>query len=567
MKNVTINHLREKRIGWGLSTKLTAAYSILILLVAGSLTGSLYIHLRKTQRQAIRDRVLDLVSLAAPQIDSDYHSLILTPQDEQNPYYKIIWKHLQGFQAATKGIQHIYTLRKKPDGTIVYVISYSLVEEKSKIPVGQALIQLTPLLRGEINNISAPVVEDRLLPNEQGKPVLYGYAPIIDAMGRHEGLLAIELDASAIVKSERDARNIALMTFLITLPLAVSLGWLLARRLTSPISELVAGAEAIAQGELDHTVKVHSKDEVGVLAATFNQMSQQLKESFHTLEAKVDQRTAELAQANHEINALNQRLKNENIRMSAELEVTRQLQKMILPKDEELSLIQELDIAGFMEPADEVGGDYYDIIQQNDRIKISIGDVTGHGLESGVLMIMVQTALRVLLADQKSDSLDVLNKLNSAIYDNVSRINSDKTLSLALLDYHHGILTVSGQHEEIIVVRSRYENDSIVERIDTEDLGFPIGLEANISHFVGSAQVQLYEGDVVVLYTDGITEAENINKVQYGLDRLIDVIRKNSPRSASEIRQSVLDDLWQHIGTQKVYDDITLVVLKEKGMR
>ncbi|OCQ91997.1 stage II sporulation protein E [Oscillatoriales cyanobacterium USR001] len=546
---------------WGLSAKLTAAYSLLILLVAGILTINLYLHLRRVQRQAMRDRLLDLVSLAAPQIDSDYHSLIVNDSDRQQPYYTILQQRLQAFQTATKGIKEIYTLRQQPNGNIVYVIDYSLPPNPSA-NVGDNLTKLTPLLKGGLNSIPGPIVEENLLQNQAGNTVLYGYAPIIDAMGRREGVLAIELDASAILEREIQARNLAIITFLVTLPLAIIIGWWLARKLTSPIAELVVIAEAIAQGKLDQTVKVYSKDEVGSLAKAFNYMSHQLKESFDTLEAKVTQRTAELAHANQEISELNQRLKAENIRMSAELEVTRQLQQMILPKSEELSQISELDIAGFMEPAEEVGGDYYDIIRQNDRIKISIGDVTGHGLESGVLMIMAQTALRTLLIHNETNIEKILNTINHTIYENLQRMNSNKYLSFSLLDYYNGSLILSGQHEEIIIVRGDSDNQPIVERIDTEYLGFPLGLESDISHFFASTKIQLQSGDMVVLYTDGITEAENLKKEPYGLQRLIDIVKENWQFTANEIRQLAIADLRNYIGTQKVYDDITLVVIK-----
>ena len=76
--------------------------------------------------------------------------------------------------------------------------------------------------------------------------------------------------------------------------------------------------------------------------------------------------------------------------------------------------------------------------------------------------------------------------------------------------------------------------------------------------------VQLYKGDVVVLYTDGITEAENMDKMLYGLERLIDVIQMNWQRTASEIRYAVIDDVRSHIGEQKIFDDITLLILKQK---
>jgi len=559
IQNLIVSNVKLKQHGWGLSAKLTAAYSVLIVLVAGMLTANLYLHLRTAQLQAIRDRLFDLVSLATPQIDSDYHSLIISYNDQQRPYYQILWKRLQTIQATTKGINRIYTLRHLPNDKIVYVIDYS-PPPKSIATVGETVTNLTPLLEAKINNITGPIVEENLLQNQDAKPILYGYAPIIDAMGRREGILVIELDASSVIRSEIQARNLALITFLITLPIAVSVGWWLARRLTSPIAELVVVAEAIAQGQLDQTVKVYSKDEVGTLANAFNHMSHQLKESFDTLEAKVAKRTTELAQANQEISGLNQRLRAENIRMGAELEVTRKLQQMILPKQQELESIEGLEIAGFMEPADEVGGDYYDVLQKNGRVKISIGDVTGHGLESGVIMLMAQTAVRTLQESNQTDPVQFLDILNNTIYKNIQRINPAKSLTLALLDYADGILSLSGQHEEVIVVRSGGK----VERIDTMNLGFPIGLDEEIADFIASEQIQINSGDVVILYTDGITEAFDINRQQYGIERLCEVASRNCSLSVEGIRQAVIDDVRQHIGSQKVFDDITLVVLKQK---
>lgn len=249
-----------------------------------------------------------------------------------------------------------------------------------------------------------------------------------------------------------------------------------------------------------------------------------------------------------------------NSQMRAELEIARQLQKMILPKEKELTQIPGLEIAGFMEPATEIGGDYYDVLKHKDQVKIAIGDVTGHGLESGVLMIMLQTAVRTLLANQETNPVQFLSVVNEVIYQNVQRMGSQKNLTLSLLDYQQGQLYLSGQHEEMIIVRS----DGKIERIDTIDLGFPIGLEPDIAHFVGEAGVKLNRGDVVVLYTDGITEAINISGLQYGTKQLCQTVKRNRHLSAEQIKQAVINEVWYHIGEQKVYDDITLLVLKQK---
>ena len=284
-----------------------------------------------------------------------------------------------------------------------------------------------------------------------------------------------------------------------------------------------------------------------------------LQELNQQLENRVEERTEALKSANSEITYLNECLREDNLRMSSELELTRRLQQMILPKGEELSIIQNLDISGFMEPSSEVGGDYYDVLHQNGRVKIGIGDVTGHGLESGVLMIMAQTAVRTLNALQERDPLRFLSALNTTMYENAQRMNSDKNMTLLLLDYYQGELSIVGQHEEVIIVRSNGE----IERIDTNDLGFPLGLEADISKFILQAQIRLNIGDIVVLYTDGIPEAENKDRQFYGLDRLCELIKQYSQEAAKFISDMIIQDLKNFIGDSRVYDDITLVVIKQ----
>ena len=267
----------------------------------------------------------------------------------------------------------------------------------------------------------------------------------------------------------------------------------------------------------------------------------------------------QLAQANQKISQFNNCLQVENTRLSSELEVTQRLQQMLLPKEKELHQIEALEIAGFSEAAAEIGGDYYDVVQHQGRIIIGIGDVSGHGLESGVLMLMVQTAIRTLIENNETDPKRLFEVLNRTIYKNVQRLNSDKNISLSLVDYYEGILSISGQHEEILLVRQ-----GEIERIDTVDLGFPLGLAESIEDFVFETKIPLAKSEVAVLYTDGITEAENSQGSHYGLAQLCAVVQQNWQRSAQDIRQAVIQDLRSHIGIEQVYDDITLVVLKRK---
>ena len=255
------------------------------------------------------------------------------------------------------------------------------------------------------------------------------------------------------------------------------------------------------------------------------------------------------------------RLQTENLRLATELEVTRRLQQMILPRPEELAAIQGVEIVGFMEPAEEVGGDYYDVLETDGVVTLGIGDVTGHGLESGILMLMTQMGIRTLTEIRETDPIQFLTILNSTLYKNIERMNVDRNLTLVLLNYYQGLLTISGQHEEILIVRS----DGNIERIDTMDLGLPIALDENITEFINSATVELKTGDGVVLYTDGITETFNVDRQQYGLDRLCDVISENWQHPIEDIKQSVINDVLTFRGKEKQFDDITLLILKQKA--
>ncbi|MBN1888115.1 MAG: SpoIIE family protein phosphatase, partial [Thermoflexales bacterium] len=224
-----------------------------------------------------------------------------------------------------------------------------------------------------------------------------------------------------------------------------------------------------------------------------------------------------------------------------------------------------LDIAGFMQPADEVGGDYYDVLKHKDSVKIGIGDVTGHGLESGVVMLMLQTAVRLLHTLEIDDPAHFLDALNRLLLANLGRMKVERGVTLALLDCDAGRLAapgrlrLSGQHEQLIVVRASGQ----VELQDTLNLGFPLGFELDLASFVNEAVIDLQRGDGVVLYSDGITEAENEAGELYGLEHLCEVVKTHWAKPAEAIKEAVVADVRDFIGQQKVYDDLTLLVAKQ----
>jgi serine phosphatase RsbU (regulator of sigma subunit) len=253
-------------------------------------------------------------------------------------------------------------------------------------------------------------------------------------------------------------------------------------------------------------------------------------------------------------------LTTEKLRLETELELARQLQQMLLPTKEELRQIKQLDIAGLIEPAEEVSGDYYDVLEHNGQVKIGIGDVNGHGLQSGIVIMMAQVGVRTLLTSDETDPTRFSSILRQTIYTNLQRMQAENNLSLALLDYQSGQLRLSGQHKEVLIVRQ----DGRVELLAPTDETDPLDFEDNLANFATQALVQLQPGDGAVLYTDGLTSAENLAGESYPLTRLCEVVSQHWTRPAEAIKQAVMADVHRHMGQQKVQNDLTLLVIKQR---
>ena len=451
----------------------------------------------------------------------------------------------------------IEELLREPD-----VLGIWVVDLQGKVIAGQArpesglgkqlAEQQLSLLRNSLNTqATARVVNGNLL---------HVIVPLRDQSQALQGSALVTLSLKSLQEALATQTRSLLMVSSMVLLLVVVVSYWMAGRLVEPIVALNRASQAIARGHWDQPLPTDREDEIGALATSFARMVTQLQVHLETLEQRVTERTYDLARANQEIVTLNQQLTDENRRMGAELSVVRRLHQMILPKEEDLLNTADLEIAAYMEPADEVGGDYYDVLHRDGRVEISIGDVTGHGLESGMVMLMVQAAVRTLQAVGEIDQVKTINTLNRLVYDNTRRMRSYRNMTLSLLVYERGSLRLSGQHEEAIVVRA----DGSIDRVDTLDLGFPLGIEADVSSFIAEAEVYLNPGDLVVLYTDGLTEAADHSNQLYGADRLCRLLRTEHHRTPQEICKLVVDDVYRHIGEAKIFDDITLIVIKRQ---
>lgn len=242
-------------------------------------------------------------------------------------------------------------------------------------------------------------------------------------------------------------------------------------------------------------------------------------------------------------------------RLEKELEIGARIQTCLLPKT---VAIPELELAAKMVPASEVGGDYYDAFAAGSGGFIGIGDVAGHGLTSGLVMLMVQSVVGAL--GRKSPDAapsELVSALNTVLYDNIRhRLQNKEHVTFTLLRYQPGgKLTFAGAHEEICVLRKQ---SGKVELVPTP--GTWLGAVRDVRKHTVDSQLQLEKGDVVLLYTDGVTEARDERGQQFGLERLTALLEN----SADLPMPALIDRLYKAVAAHasELDDDVTLLAFR-----
>jgi serine phosphatase RsbU (regulator of sigma subunit) len=256
--------------------------------------------------------------------------------------------------------------------------------------------------------------------------------------------------------------------------------------------------------------------------------------------------------------ALEHRRTQEALR-ERDMDIARRLQTSILPRTIEIA---GLEVAARMLPAEDVGGDYYDIIPCEDGCWIGIGDVTGHGLGAGLVMLMLQSAVGALTrARPLSSPREHLDALNALLYDNVStRLGRDNHVTFSLLRYRNGgELTIAGAHEDILILR---RSTGRCEQIET-----PVTWLGAASELPFAAHEEvtttLSAGDVMLLYTDGIIESRDPSGALFGLDRLCRDLERRASEPVATICDGVLDAARAWTKDQR--DDMAVLALRYQG--
>ncbi|MBN2159880.1 MAG: serine/threonine-protein phosphatase [Spirochaetes bacterium] len=279
------------------------------------------------------------------------------------------------------------------------------------------------------------------------------------------------------------------------------------------------------------------------------------------LERMVLERTEELLSAMEETEATNEQLSLARDALQGEMDVAKRIQTMLLPKE---PAIPDYVISAYMRTAVAVGGDYYDVISAGGKNWLIIGDVSGHGVPAGLIMMMVQTAVQTVIKNRPEiRPAELLSLVNDAIRKNMRQMEEFRYMTIiAFAVSEDGGWRFAGLHEEIMVYRA---GAGSVELVPTS--GVFLGLQDNIESIMGDEYLRLEPGDAMLLYTDGITEAwrwgsvrdhRDAERDQYGVARLSGVFQDLGACLPEEIKRGVIDSLHDY----ECDDDVTMVVVK-----
>ncbi len=358
----------------------------------------------------------------------------------------------------------------------------------------------------------------------------------------HEGVLWVYSRPSAVLssffsKSESLRGTLAVLfivvviLFLVVEAIAVTIGVSLSHRLTTAVNQLYEGTRRVLLGDFQHRIPVRDHDQLGDLSESFNQMTSNLERLFS--------------------------VEKEKERLQTELEIAREVQNQLYPK--EAPPMRGLKLTVCCDPARMVSGDYYDYQEiAGGKMAFAIGDVAGKGISAALLMATIQAGLRAQISlNQSATDLCVslvVSGSTSRSLPILRQKNTQRSSSPPLTKPPRILTYTNAGHLSPLLFRN-----GEVQPLDSN--GTIVGAFAGATY--GESSINFHPGDMLLCYTDGITEPENPYGEMFGEERLIDIVKKHAHRDDREILQIILEAVRSWTGSPELQDDMTLLLARE----
>jgi sigma-B regulation protein RsbU (phosphoserine phosphatase) len=355
------------------------------------------------------------------------------------------------------------------------------------------------------------------------RPVLFN--------GVRVGTVSVRSDLSELAVRRARTLQIAGGIYVGAAFLALLLASLFQRAITRPIHRLLRAEKRVSR-EKDYTLRVEKEadDEIGLLIDGFNEMLSEIRSRDAEILARHDQ----------------------------EMALARSIQTSVLPRTFELP---GYDISAIMLPAEEVGGDFYEFRRSdggNGGAWIGVGDVTGHGVTSGLIMMMAQSMFTMLCEqnDHYKSPAKFISLMNRAMFYNLKRLGQERFMTMVVARIEDdGQMVYAGAHTDLLIYRAA---NGAVDRLPTD--GLWLGIADDVEHLTADRTITLKPGDVALLHTDGVTESRNSAGECYDIGRLTGELQRLHDKPAATIVTTIAAAAWQWAGTPK--DDVSLMAVK-----
>jgi serine phosphatase RsbU (regulator of sigma subunit)/TolA-binding protein len=370
---------------------------------------------------------------------------------------------------------------------------------------------------------------------QDGRTVLDVVQPVLDERSRPLCFAHYQINFDKIQRQVLDTRwDYAKLAFFIWIAGGASI-FLLVYLVINPFQRLADWVKQIGQPGAVEEMDIDESTEVGEIAKAFSDITLRLRQSQENLA--------------------------EQERLQKEMQVAQEIQQTLLPS--EFPALEGYEIDSYYEAAKEVGGDYFDFVEvDKETLGIVVGDVSGKGVPGSLVMTMIRTALRTEARGVK-DAAEVLARVNDFVVNDMKK-GMFVTLFYVIIDSRRRKLNyASAGHNPMILYRTSTQKTYYLN-----PRGFPIGISLPDKDLfrksIESDTISLTEDDILIVYTDGITEAMNQKRHLFGEERFLDVVRENGQFSAGEFVENLQQSMRQFTEGTPQNDDITLVAIKEK---
>ncbi len=361
-------------------------------------------------------------------------------------------------------------------------------------------------------------------------------APVLTENNYRVGTTRLQIKSEFVDKTARSRHFKNLRVAILILLMGYAGVFILVYLILNPFNKLADWIKDLGHGDVEDEIDFDTRDEVGEIAKAFSEITDKFRQS-----------QANLA---------------EQERLQKEMQLAQDIQQTLLPPF--VPEIEGYEIASLYQAAKEVGGDYYDFVEvDKDSLGIVVADVSGKGVPGSLIMTMIRTALRTEARGVKSAS-EVLARLNQFVVKDMKK-GMFVTIFYVIIDSKRRRLNyASAGHNPMILYRPSTQKTYYLN-----PKGFPVGIALPdpelFKKSIESDTIQLVEDDVLLIYTDGITEAMNRKRNLFGEERLLDAVKKYSNLRVKPFTEKLREEITSFTQGFEQNDDITLVVIKEKS--